>query len=136
MVTLAQRPCGRPGANAAFAAIADPTRRSILDLIRSQERSAGDIAAHFPVSRPAIARHVRLLRDAGLVRERRDATMRYYSIDAAALRSVDTWLAPYRLFWSARLMDLKQLVESGADIAGSDAVTPRTARSSKKKPRP
>lgn len=118
-----------PDTNAAFYAIADPTRRSILDLIRNQERSAGEIAQYFPVSRPAIARHVRVLREAGLVRERRDATLRFYSIDARALRGVDSWLAPYRLYWAARLVDLKRVVE--ADIAQQS--TKQHPRSSRKK---
>lgn len=100
--------------NDAFYAIADPTRRSILDLVREQERSAGEIAEHFPVSRPAIARHMRVLREAGLVRERREATMRFYSTEVQALRCVDQWLAPYRLYWAARLVDLKRVVESQA----------------------
>lgn len=112
MVTQLPR---QPDTNAAFYAIADPTRRSILDLIRNQERSAGEIAQCFSVSRPAIARHVRVLREAGLVRERRDATLRFYSIDAHALQGVDSWLAPYRLYWAARLVDLKRVVE--ADLA-------------------
>lgn len=98
--------------NLAFHAIADPTRRSILDLVRERERSAGEIAERFPVSRPAIARHMRVLREAGLVRERRVATMRFYSTEAQALRCVDQWLAPYRLYWPARLADLKRVVES------------------------
>jgi DNA-binding transcriptional ArsR family regulator len=95
----------------AFGAIADATRRAILDLLRERERSAGEIAARFTVSRPAIAKHVRVLRQAGLLRERRQATSRFYSIDPAALQSVDAWLAPYRLYWAARLVDLKRFVE-------------------------
>lgn len=95
----------------AFVAIADPTRRAILDMLRHRELKAGELAARFPVSRPAIARHVGVLRRAGLVRERRAATARYYTLEPAALRVVDEWLAPYRLFWPARLMDLKLLVE-------------------------
>ena len=95
-----------------FAALADPTRRAILDLLRTRELPAGELARHFPVSRPAIARHVGVLRRAGLLRERRVAQSRLYSLDAAALRPLDEWLAPYRLFWAARLMDLKRLVES------------------------
>jgi DNA-binding transcriptional ArsR family regulator len=94
-----------------FGAIADPTRRAILDLLRSRELAAGDLARHFTVSRPAIARHVGVLRRAGLVRERRAATSRLYTLNPAALREIDQWLAPYRLFWAARLMDLKTLVE-------------------------
>lgn len=95
-----------------FSAIADPTRRDILDLLRGGEMRAGDIAARFPVSRPAIAKHVRVLREAGLVRERREARSRLYSLDPAGLKHVDRWLQPYRLYWSARLTDLKHAVES------------------------
>lgn len=95
-----------------FSAIADPTRRDILDLLRGGEMRAGDIAARFPVSRPAIAKHVRVLREAGLVRERREARARLYSLDPAGLKQVDHWLQPYRLYWAARLTDLKQAVEA------------------------
>lgn len=95
-----------------FSAIADPTRRDILDLLRSGEMRAGDIAARFPVSRPAIAKHVRILREAGLVRERREARARLYSLDPTGLRQVDRWLQPYRLYWAARLTDLKHAVET------------------------
>lgn len=94
-----------------FEAIADPTRRQILDLVRDREMRAGDLAARFPISRPAIAKHVRVLREAGLLRERREATQRFYSLEPRALAEVDAWLAPYRLFWAARLVDLKQVVE-------------------------
>lgn len=79
--------------------------------------SAGDIARRFPVSRPAIAKHVRVLRQAGLLRERRQATQRFYALEPAALRDVDQWLAPYRLFWAARLSDLKRVVEEEAQRA-------------------
>lgn len=104
----------RPRTDSAFGAIADPTRRAILDLVRQRELSAGDIARRFPVSRPAIAKHVRVLRQAGLLRERREATQRFYRLDPAALQEVDRWLAPYRLFWAARLTDLKRVVEESA----------------------
>ena len=82
--------------------------------MRQRELSAGDIARRFPVSRPAIAKHVRVLRQAGLLRERRAATQRFYSLDPGALQAVDQWLAPYRMFWSARLVDLKRVVEDEA----------------------
>lgn len=98
--------------NPIFSAIADPTRRAILDHLRAGELGAGEIAERFPVSRPAIARHVRVLRRAGLVRERREAQKRYYSLEPKGLADIDRWLAPYRLFWSARLADLKSLVEN------------------------
>tara|TARA_R110000744_G_scaffold36034_2_gene83110 strand:- start:4752 stop:5099 length:348 start_codon:yes stop_codon:yes gene_type:complete len=98
-----------------FSAIADPTRRAILDLLRGGERPAGEIAAHFPVSRPAIARHVGVLKRAGLVTERREARSRIYALNPAGLVAVDRWIAPYRLFWGARLADLKQAIESRTD---------------------
>jgi DNA-binding transcriptional ArsR family regulator len=123
MVTLSKPVTRRARTQGAFGAIADLTRRAILDLLRERERSAGEIARHFPVSRPAIAKHVRVLRQAGLLRERREATSRFYSIDPTALRDVDVWLAPYRLFWAARLVDLKRVVEE--DLKAEAARRPR-----------
>ncbi len=98
-----------------FAAIADPTRRAILDQMRSGEVNAGDLAKRFPISRPAIARHVKILRSAGLLKQRAVAQRRYYSLQPAALAEVDQWLAPFRLFWSARMIDLKTVAENLAD---------------------
>lgn len=95
-----------------FSAIADPTRRGILDALRYDELSAGAIAEQFPVSRPAVSRHLRILRAAGLVRERKVAQSRLYSLDPNPLRSVDQWLSAYKIFWSARLHDLKRVAES------------------------
>lgn len=105
-------------ADATFAAIADPTRRVILDILRAEELRAGDLARRFAVSRPAVAKHVGVLKRAGLVRERREAQSRYLSLDPAGLAAVDRWLAPYRVFWAARLTDLKRAVED--DLAASD----------------
>lgn len=102
----------------AFQAIADPTRRAILDHLTAGELGAGEIARRFDVSRPAVARHVRVLRKAGLVRERRAAQMRFYSLEPRGLAEVDRWLAPYRLFWAARLTDLKSFVENQDDQPG------------------
>jgi DNA-binding transcriptional ArsR family regulator len=80
-----------------FEALADPTRRDLLDLLAVEERSAGDLAAEFPaVSRPAISRHLRVLRQAGLVRVRADAQRRVYRIDPTGLAEVEAWLASYR----------------------------------------
>lgn len=95
-----------------YGAIADPTRRAILDSLRQRERSAGDIAALFPVSRPAISRHLRVLRGAGLVRERKVSQSRIYALDPAPLREVQAWLDHYKVFWGARLLDLKRVAES------------------------
>jgi len=95
-----------------FGAIADPTRRAILDALRRREHSAGDIAALFPVSRPAVSRHLRVLRGAGLVKERRVRQSRLYSLSPAPLRQVERWLDHYRMFWATRLQDLKTYVEA------------------------
>ncbi|MEM1089010.1 MAG: metalloregulator ArsR/SmtB family transcription factor [Pseudomonadota bacterium] len=99
-----------------FAAIADPTRRAILDQMRHGEVNAGDLAKRFPISRPAIARHVRILRSAGLLQQRAVAQRRYYSLKPAALAEVDQWLAPFRLFWSARMVDIKAVAENLSDL--------------------
>jgi DNA-binding transcriptional ArsR family regulator len=96
---------------AVFHALADPTRREILDLLRSTERSAGDLADRFPVSRPAVSRHLRVLRSAGLVAHRKEAQSRLYRLEPEALREVDRWLDNYRVFWTARMQDLKRYVE-------------------------
>jgi DNA-binding transcriptional ArsR family regulator len=96
---------------AVFYAVADPIRRGILDVLRRGERSAGDLARAFPVSRPAVSRHVRVLRDAGLVRLRRDRQTLHYSLNPAPLAEIDRWLSGYRVFWGARLQDLRQFVE-------------------------
>jgi DNA-binding transcriptional ArsR family regulator len=87
----------------ALEALADPTRRRIVELLADGEREAGAIAAEFPVSRPAISRHLRVLREAGLVRARGEAQRRVYSLDPAPLAEVDEWLARYRTFWTNRL---------------------------------
>jgi len=94
-----------------FGAVADPTRRAILDLLRRGDMSAGEIASRFPVSRPAVSRHLRVLRKAGLLSQARDAQSRRYALNAAPLREVDRWLNAYRVFWGARLHDLKRYVE-------------------------
>jgi DNA-binding transcriptional ArsR family regulator len=94
-----------------FGAIADSTRRDILDLLRRQDLSAGELAGRFPVSRPAISRHLRILRQAGLVRETRQSQSRIYSLNSRPLAEVDRWLARYRVLWGARLHDLKRYVE-------------------------
>jgi DNA-binding transcriptional ArsR family regulator len=87
----------------ALEALADPTRRRIVELLADGELEAGTIAAEFPVSRPAVSRHLRVLREAGLVRARGEAQRRLYSLDPAPLAEVDEWLARYRTFWTNRL---------------------------------
>ncbi len=90
-------------ATAVFEALADPTRRRVLELLAERELSAGELAAAFTVSRPAVSRHLRILREAGLVHSRSDAQRRVYGLDAEPLLEVDAWLARYRRFWPERL---------------------------------
>jgi DNA-binding transcriptional ArsR family regulator len=87
----------------ALEALADPTRREIVDLLAGGELDAGTIASRFPVSRPAVSRHLRVLREAGLVKVRPDAQRRVYALDPAPLAELDAWLARYRAFWANRL---------------------------------
>lgn len=95
-----------------YGAVADPTRRAILDMLREGELCAGELAQRFPVSRPAVSRHLRVLRLAGLVRESRQAQLRRYSLNPAPLSGIDQWLSGYRVFWGARLHDLRRYAES------------------------
>jgi DNA-binding transcriptional ArsR family regulator len=83
--------------------LAEPTRRRIVELLAEGERSAGEIASHFETSRPGVSRHLRVLREHGLVRAREDAQRRLYSLDPAPLEELDEWLQRYRRFWSNRL---------------------------------
>lgn len=87
----------------AVAALADPTRRRILELLAQGEKSAGDIAAEFETSRPGVSRHLRVLREQGLVQARDEGRRRLYSLDAAPLAELDDWLSRYRAFWQNRL---------------------------------
>ncbi|MGA2103542.1 MAG: metalloregulator ArsR/SmtB family transcription factor [Candidatus Sulfotelmatobacter sp.] len=97
---------------ATFQALADPTRRAVLDLLRRGSQPAGQIASAFPVSRPAISKHLRLLRRAHLVREHREGRNRVYHLNPEPLRAVDSWIEQYRTFWTANLNSLKAYVES------------------------
>ena len=95
-----------------FRALADPTRRAILARLRAGEVAAGDIAASFRVSRPAVSRHIRVLRRAQLVTAQRHGRHRFYALNPEPLRSLDEWLDSYRQFWKSRLRELKRHVES------------------------
>jgi DNA-binding transcriptional ArsR family regulator len=87
----------------ALQALADPTRRRIVELLAEGERSAGELAAQFPTSRPGVSRHLRVLREHGLVQAREDGQRRMYSLDPAPLAELDDWLERYRSFWINRL---------------------------------
>jgi DNA-binding transcriptional ArsR family regulator len=87
----------------ALEALADPTRRRIVELLADGERSAGEIASHFRTARPGVSRHLRVLREHGLVQARAEGQRRVYSLDPAPLAELDAWLARYRGFWTNRL---------------------------------
>lgn len=89
--------------DAVFETLADPSRRRILDALIEGERPAGDFTPLLGVSQPGVSRHLRVLREAGLVHVRKDATRRLYSLNPARLRELDQWLDRYRRFWSDRL---------------------------------
>lgn len=92
----------------AFEALAEPTRRRILDLLRSQERSVGQLVAALGMSQPAVSKHLKVLRAARLVNARVDAQRRVYRVRPGPLREIDDWLAPYRALWSASLDALER----------------------------
>lgn len=100
--------------HSSFRAVSDPTRRRILDLLRDAgPLRAGDIAARFPrMSRPAVSKHLRILRHARLVREASQGRERWYQLNPQPLREMyDSWLRHYEAFWTERLQTLKQIVE-------------------------
>jgi DNA-binding transcriptional ArsR family regulator len=99
---------GSPGVEAALRAIAEPRRRAILRLVWDRERTAGEIASHFRVSRPAISQHLTILRGASLVAERRTGTRRYYRTQRRTVADVRAFLDH---FWDTRLDRLKAAAE-------------------------
>src|SRR5205814_5758200 len=94
-----------------FRAIADPTRRAILDRLRAGPARAGALAADFSQSRPAISKHLRILRQARLVTDTAIGRERVYAVDPAPLQSVAGWLEGYRAFWQTSLAQLKRNLE-------------------------
>jgi DNA-binding transcriptional ArsR family regulator len=95
--------------------LAEPNRRRILDLLREAERPVGELVAALEVSQPAVSKHLRVLREAGLVEVTPDAQRRIYRVRPDPLRDLDEWLAPYRFMWGARLDDLERHLDSMTD---------------------
>ena len=91
-----------------FAALSDPTRRQIVELLGAGERTAGSIGENFPISAPAVSQHLKALREAGLVRVRIDGVRRIYSLDPDGLSEMEDWFARVRAFWSGRLDALER----------------------------
>src|SRR6266540_2530367 len=88
---------------AAFEVLAEPNRRRILDLLRTTELPVGHLVEELPLSQPGVSKHLRVLREAGLVEVRTDAQRRVYRLRTEPLREIDEWLAPYRAAWAGRL---------------------------------
>jgi len=96
-----------------FQAIADPTRRRLLNLLGDGEKSVTGLSGHFAMSRTAVSKHLRMLRDAGLVKERRVGRKTRYRLDPAPLMEVKDWLGYFERFWENKMEALKRYVESG-----------------------
>ncbi len=104
-----------------FEVVAEPTRRQILDLLLERERPVGDLVAALAMSQPAVSRHLRVLRDAGLVATRTDAQRRVYRLHPEPLAAIDEWLRPYRRMWAASLDRLALHLDEMDDERTSDA---------------
>jgi DNA-binding transcriptional ArsR family regulator len=110
-----------------FDVLAEPRRRDILDLLRVRERSVGELVEGVSLSQPGVSKHLRVLRDAGLVEVLVDAQLRWYRVRAEPLAEIDAWLAPYRRFWTRRLDALERHLEDepGTDPIQNDETTTR-----------
>lgn len=97
---------------APFEVLAEPNRRRILDLLRVAERPVGGLVDELAVSQPAVSKHLRVLREAGLVDVRSDAQRRIYRVRTEPLRAIDEWLEPYRQLWASRLDDLERHLDA------------------------
>jgi DNA-binding transcriptional ArsR family regulator len=95
----------------AYAALAEPHRRRILDLLRGGERPAGELGENLGLSQPGVSKHLKVLRDVGLVVVRAEGKQRLYALRPEPLAEVDQWLEPYRAFWSKRLDTLERYLE-------------------------
>ncbi|MFC5747663.1 ArsR/SmtB family transcription factor [Actinomadura rugatobispora] len=96
-----------------FAALASPVRREVLHLLRERgPASVNELAGHFTMARPSFSEHLRVLREAGLVHERREGRHRLYRLQAAPLEEIQQWLHPFERFWRERLTDLSDVLDT------------------------
>jgi len=98
-----------------FTALADPTRRQIVEMLGAGEMPAGDIARRFEMSAPAVSQHLKALKSARLVRMRVDAQRRIYSLDPSGFEGLENWLANIRRFWGPKLDALEQALNAAAE---------------------
>src|SRR5688572_26071797 len=104
-----------PGSLGVLDVIAEPTRRRILDAVRGGERSVGELVDEVGMHQPGVSRHLKVLRDAGLVEVRRDAQRRLYRLRPEPLMELDAWLEPYRLEWANRLDSLERHLRAATE---------------------
>ena len=95
-----------------FEVLADPSRRRVLELLRTDDRTVTELVDSLDMSQPAVSKHLRVLRDAGLVEARAEAQRRIYTLRAEPLAELDAWLVPYRKFWRGRLASLRQHLDT------------------------
>ena len=101
--------------SATFEDLAEPARRRILELLRQRERPVGELVDRLDLSQPGVSKHLRVLREAGLVRVRPEGQRRVYGLRAEPLRELDAWLAPYREFWGGKLDALERHLDAQED---------------------
>jgi DNA-binding transcriptional ArsR family regulator len=118
-----------------FGALADPTRRAILTRLADGDLAVGDLAAPFPVSQPAISRHLKVLEQAGLISRSRRATVRLSHLEPAPLRDATAWLARYQAYWDERYEELDELLAAlqREQPGGLSAPPPKTKQPSRKR---
>jgi DNA-binding transcriptional ArsR family regulator len=116
-----------------FEVVAEPTRRKILDLLLERPRSVNDLVARLGLTQPGTSKHLRVLRESGLVRVRRDAQRRWYELRPEPLVEVDAWLSPYRRLWADRLDALERHLDAMSDEPSQpDAPDARRSRPERK----
>lgn len=98
-----------------FEVLAEPKRRHMLDLMRVRERSVGELVQLMPLSQPGVSKHLRILREAGLVTLRKEAKQHLYRLNPLPLQEVDHWFEPYRQYWSNKLDDLERALDESED---------------------
>jgi DNA-binding transcriptional ArsR family regulator len=108
-----------------FEVLAEPRRREILDLLRTGERPVGELVAHLTLSQPAVSKHLKVLREAGLVEVRQDAQRRWYRLRFEPLVELDAWLEPYRRLWTAHLDALERHLDAMPDDDNGASPDPR-----------
>lgn len=115
-----------------FQAIADPTRRSIIELVANQSMNLNTVAEKFSISRPAISKHIKILTECGLVRIRKEGRERYCEARLQSLSHVSEWVDKYRIFWTMKLNDLENFLETQHQETTQKKTTRKISSSNKK----